>query len=121
MNTFVWTLQLGLGVLFTLHGAALLIMPPQLEGQLASLPYPKGFLRFIGLCELLGGLGLVFPWWLGTVSVLTPLAAAGLAVIMVGAAATHLRANEMQQVAVISTLVSLLVVVIFARWGGRVI
>lgn len=120
MNTFVWTLQLGLGVLFTLHGAALLIMPPQLEGQLARLPYPKGFLRFIGLCELLGGLGLVFPWWLGTVSVLTPLAAAGLAVIMVGAA-THLRANEMQQVAVISTLVLLLVVVIFARWGKRVI
>lgn len=121
MNTFVWTLQLGLGVLFTLHGAALLIMPPQLEGQLARLPYPKGFLRFIGLCELLGGLGLVFPWWLGTVSVLTPLAAAGFAIILVGAAATHLRANEMQQVVVISTLVSLMVVVIFARWGGRVI
>lgn len=121
MDTFVWTLQLGLGVLFTLHGAALLIMPPQLAGQLASLPYPKSFLQVIGLCEVLGGLGLILPWWLGIMPVLTPLAAVGLAVIMVGAAATHMRASEVRQVAVLSTLVLLLVVVIFARWSGKVI
>jgi uncharacterized membrane protein YphA (DoxX/SURF4 family) len=121
MNTFLWTLQLVLGVLFTLHGAALLIMPPQLKGQLASLPYPQGFLRFIGLCELLGALGLILPWWLGVVPVLTPLAAAGLAVIMVGAAVTHMRASEVRQVAVTSALALLLVVIVFARWGASVL
>ena len=118
MNTLLWTLQIAFGLLFVLHGAALLIMPPQLAGQLEALPYPKIFLQFIGLCELLGGLGLILPWWLGVASVLTPLAAAGLALIMAGAVVTHLQAGETPQVAALSTVTALLVFVTVARWGG---
>ncbi len=114
----MWTLQIFLGILFTLHGAALLLSPPPLQKTLDALPYPKGFMQFIGLCELLGGLGLILPWWLEIAPVLTPLAAIGLAVIMLGAVVTHLRSSEMAQVVVIGSLTVLLLVVTFARWDG---
>ncbi len=118
MTILLWTLQIALGVLFALHGAALLVSPPPLQETLESLPYPKPFLQFIGLCELLGGLGLILPWWLGIAPTLTPLAAAGLAIIMLGAVFTHLQAGETPQVVLLSTLAVLLVVVTVARWGG---
>jgi hypothetical protein len=49
---------------------------------------PGLFLRFIGVCEVLGGLGLVLPWLIGIRPGLTPLAAVGLLIIMIGATAT---------------------------------
>lgn len=45
------------------------------------MPYAKSFLRFMGACGLPGGVELVIPRCLGIARVLTPLAAAGLAVI----------------------------------------
>ena len=51
MTLFLWTLQIVLGILFTLHGAALALAPPPLQETVESLPYPKGFLQFIGVCE----------------------------------------------------------------------
>jgi hypothetical protein len=51
-------------------------------------------LRAIAFAELLGVIGLIGPWWTGIAPVLTPLAAAGLGIVMVGAAITHLRLNE---------------------------
>lgn len=120
MNTLFWTLQIFLGVLFLLHGVMLTAQPASMQGTLETLPYPKGFLRFIGVCEVLGGLGLVLPWWLGVAPVLTPVAAAGLSGIMLGALVTHLRGDELPQVAVIVTLTALLLVVAFVRWDGLV-
>ena len=53
-------------------------------------PFPGGFVRFIGICEVLGAFGLILPWALGIRRELTPLAAAGLAIIMVGATVSTL-------------------------------
>src|SRR5258705_5722639 len=50
-----------------------------------------GAIKALGVAELLGVAGLVLPWATGIAPVLTPLAAIGLAVVLVGAAATHLR------------------------------
>jgi hypothetical protein len=47
------------------------------------LPLP--FLRFIGACEVLGAIGLILPWALKIHRELTPLAASGLVIIMIGA------------------------------------
>jgi hypothetical protein len=47
-------------------------------------PFPGEFVRFIGICEVLGTFGLILPWALGIRRVLTPPAAAGLVIIMVG-------------------------------------
>ena len=52
-------------------------------------PFPGEFVRFIGICEVLGAFGLILPWALGIRRELTPLAAAGL-VIMVGATVSTL-------------------------------
>ena len=53
-------------------------------------PFPGEFIRFIGICEVLGAFGLILPWALGIRRELTPLAAAGLVIIMVGATVSTL-------------------------------
>ena len=64
-------------------GAPNLLLGPE---QLAlPIPLPGPFLRFIGVAEVLGGLGLVLPGLLRIRPGLTPLAAAGLVIIMIGA------------------------------------
>ena len=47
--------------------------------------FPLAFIRFIGVCEILGGLGLILPGVLNIRRGLTPLAASGLVIIMIGA------------------------------------
>ncbi len=58
------------------------------------MPMPGLFLRFIGLCEVLGALGLILPRLLGIRPGLTPLAATGLVIIMVGATVVTLMAGD---------------------------
>lgn len=116
MNTLLWTLQILFAVLFFAHGLMLALQPASMQSTLEPMPYSRSFLRFIGVCEMLGGVGLVLPWCLGVAHVLTPLAAAGLAVITVGAAAYHLRARETPPGIATSTLGVLLVVVAVGRW-----
>ena len=53
-------------------------------------PFPGEFVRFIGICEVLGAIGLILHWALGIRRELTPLAAAGLAIIMIGATVSTL-------------------------------
>ena len=117
MNTLLWMLQLLLGVLFVAHGAALIAWAPPLRERLGKT-YSKSFMQVIGLCEILGGLGLILPWWLGIAPVLTPLAAAGLVLILAGAVLTHWRGGETPQMVVTGTLAVLLLFITFARWGS---
>jgi len=70
-------------------------------------------MKWIGLAEVLGALGLVLPWLLGIVPVLTPLAALGLAATMGGAIMIHYRRNE--PVAVPAVLLTLLLFVVVGR------
>jgi hypothetical protein len=78
--------------------------------------FPGPFLRFIGVAELLGGLGLILPGLLRTRPGLTPLAAAGLVIIMIGATVVTLMTSEVAA-ALISLVVGLLAVfVAYGRW-----
>ena len=77
--------------IFLLHGVLLLVLPAPVRRQMASLPGGPAFLRFIGLAEVLAAAGLTLPRWTGLLPWLTPLAAAGLLPIMLGAAVLHLR------------------------------
>ena len=86
INAALWTVQVLLALLFVFAGVMKLVAPPEmLKGP---IEFPILFLRFIGLCELAGGLGLVLPGLLRIRTGLTPLAAAGLVIIMIGATAT---------------------------------
>jgi DoxX-like family len=87
----IWLAQLILAAVFLLHGLVLLALPAPMRRQMASLPGGPPFFRFIGVAEVLAAVGLTLPTWTGIMPCLTPLAAGGLLLIMLGAAVLHLR------------------------------
>ncbi|HEU4562876.1 MAG TPA: DoxX family protein [Longimicrobium sp.] len=88
INVALWTIQVLLAALFLFAGGMKLVAPPEmLKGP---VEFPLLFLRFIGVCEFAGGLGLILPGLLRIRTGLTPLAAAGLVIIMIGATVTTL-------------------------------
>jgi DoxX-like protein len=113
MTIALWVVQGLLALLFLFAGGMKLVLPlEQLAGPIAV---PGWFLRFIGVAEVLGGLGLVLPSALRIRPGLTPLAAAGLVVIMIGATALTLSVGLAQ--ALIPLVVGLLAAfVAYGRW-----
>ena len=103
-NYVLWTVQGLLAALFLFAGVMKLVLPAQAltQGQGPSLPVP--FLRFIGVAETLGAIGLILPWLLRIRPGLTPLAAVGLVIIMIGATVLNLAGGS-----VVPTLISLIV------------
>jgi uncharacterized membrane protein YphA (DoxX/SURF4 family) len=87
-NIALWTAQVLLAALFVFAGAMKFVMT--VEEMTRQMELPGWFLHFVGACEILGGVGLVLPAALGILPWLTPLAAALLVPIMVGAAALSL-------------------------------
>jgi hypothetical protein len=83
----VWTLQVLLALLFLFAGGSKLAMTDQQLTE-ASGALSARFLRFIGVCEILGAIGLVVPMLLKIRPGLTPVAAACLLVILIGAVVT---------------------------------
>jgi hypothetical protein len=88
MNRTLWVLQVLLAALFLFAGGMKLVMP--LEELAGPVAFPGWFIRFIGVVEVLGGLGLVLPGLTGIATGLTPLAAAGIVILMVGATVVNL-------------------------------
>jgi hypothetical protein len=83
MNYVLWIVQGLLALLFLFTGGMKLVLP--VEVMTEQMPMPGWFLRFIGVAEVLGAIGLILPGLLGIRPGLTPLAAVGLVVIMIGA------------------------------------
>lgn len=100
MNVTLWIIQVVLGAFFIFGGGMKLFAFDKYRAMLESrskgkeLGFSKGFLTFIGICEVAGGLGLILPMALRISPVLTPLAALGLAIIMLGATVFHLRRKD---------------------------
>lgn len=84
LSIALWTVQGLLAALFVLSGVMKFVMPMTQTPKQSWMTGP--FLLFIGACEVLGGIGLVLPALLRILPVLTPVAACGLVVIMIGAA-----------------------------------
>jgi hypothetical protein len=83
VNRALWIVQGLLAALFLFAGGAKLVM--SLEAMKGPVPLPGPFLRFLGVAEVLGAIGLILPELLQIRPGLTPLAAAGLVIIMIGA------------------------------------
>ena len=79
---------------------------------------PVWLFRTVGVLEVAGALGVVLPWATGIAPVLTPVAAAGLALIMVGAAVDHARHRESASYPVNAVLFALAAVVALGRLLG---
>jgi len=116
MNKALWVVQVLLGLLFVFAGGSKFVM--SVEQMQAGVPiqFPGAFLRFIGVCELLGGLGLILPGLLGIRPGLTPLAAAGLVIIMIGATAVTLASGMLAPSLVPAIVGVLCAFVAYSRW-----
>ena len=121
METALWTAQLLLAAIFLATGLTKLTQP---RAQLAVGPMGWAAdvsdveFRTLGLLEVLGALGLVLPGALGVAPLVTPLAAVGLALTMIGAIATHVRMGETDRLAVPIVLHVLTILVAVERFGA---
>lgn len=110
MNILIWIIQSLMAVLFVFHGIAMFNPPPPVqESVVQKMGYSLSFLKIIGTLEVLGGLGLILPAWTGIMPILSPLAATGLVIIMIGSAVSHARQGEGKQ-----TVATMLVTVLVA-------
>ena len=85
MNKMLWVVQSLLAMLYLFTGITKLVLPLAILQAQLPFPLPGAFLRFLGAAELLGAFGLILPGLLRIRPSLTPLAAAGLLIIMIGA------------------------------------
>ena len=117
MNTVLWIAQGILAVMFGMAGVMKSTQPIDklMKSGLNWVErFPIPTLRFIGLCELLGAIGLILPWASGILPILTPIAAAGLCIMMLLAAFHHL--NHKESKAVVFNIV-LLLLAAFVAYG----
>jgi uncharacterized membrane protein YphA (DoxX/SURF4 family) len=114
MNLALWILQTLLALLFLWAGGMKLVLP--IEEMTKQMPLPGLFLRFIALCEVLGALGLILPGLLNIRPGLTPLAAAGLVIIMIGATVLSLMTGDIATALIPLTVGILAVFVAYGRW-----
>jgi hypothetical protein len=121
MNLALWIIAGLMAAVFLLAGANKLLIPQE---KLAKAPgggwvldFSAGFVKALGAVEILGAVGLILPALLGIAPVLVPLAAVGLATIMVGAAIVTYRRRESTHVLVDVTYLAMAVFVAFGRFG----
>ncbi len=113
MTYALWIVQALLAILFLFAGVSKLIMP--VEEMTKDIQLPGAFLHFIAVVEIVGALGLILPSLLRIRPGLTPLAAAGLVVIMIGATVLSLKVGTV--VALMPLVVGLLAAfVAYGRW-----
>jgi uncharacterized membrane protein YphA (DoxX/SURF4 family) len=114
MNVALWIGQGLLAVVFLWAGGIKLVLP--IEEMTKQMPLPGLFLRFIALCEVLGALGLILPWLLRIRPGLTPLAAAGLVIIMIGATVVTLMTGDIAMTLIPLVVGILAAFVAYGRW-----
>jgi putative oxidoreductase len=112
MNILLWILQILLGLLFVFGGVMKFFLTAE---QVQQANMSVNFLRFIGVCELWGGLGLLLPGLFRIRTGLTVLAAIGLAIIMVGAVATTISGGIAMAIFPLVCLL-LLAFIAYGRW-----
>ncbi len=118
MNYALWTAQALLAVVFLVTGSQKLTQP---IGKLAkSMEWvkstPTALVRLLGLVEVLGAVGLILPAATGILPWLTPLAAVGCAIVMLGASVHHAARHEYQKLGFTIVLFLLAVFVAYGRF-----
>jgi putative oxidoreductase len=118
MNVLLWIVQLLLAAAFGMAGVMKLTSP--IDELAAAMVWPgdipAALVRFIGATELLGAIGLVLPSVTRIKPVLTPLAACGLAIIMLLAAIFHVVRGEFSALLINGALGGLAVLVAWGRF-----
>lgn len=122
MNTALWSVAGVLAAVFALAGLNKLVIP---RAKLARAPgggwvmdFSAAFVKVLGAVEVLGVLGLVLPRLLDVAPVLTPLAAVGLCLVMIGAGIVEFRRSEFKHVLLNVTYFALAAFVAAGRFHG---
>jgi hypothetical protein len=113
MNIVLWIAQAVLAAIMVAASARKLLLPPArlAEEMSRTKNAPPALVKLLGLAELAGAVGLILPRLTGIAPVLTPIAAAGLSLILVGALATKLRHHESPALPVVALLLAALIAV----------
>jgi len=117
MNTILWICQGLLSVAFLFSGINKTVLSEQqliAKGQTGVANLSTPVIRFIGISEILGAVGIIVPWLTNIWPVLTPVSAICFAVIMVLAANIHYKLHEPRNVA---TNMFLLLLSLFVAYG----
>lgn len=112
----LWIAQVLLALIFFMGGSTVLFTPVEKLAPTMSFVnyYPLAVVKFAGLSEMAGAIGLILPSLLRIKPVLTPLAAAGLLLVMILAVIYHLTHGEAARSGFPATLG---VVAAFIAWG----
>ncbi len=117
MNGLEWVLSIVLAAVFFITGVVKVF---RYEKSRDLLPWvkdvPRTLTQAIGVAEILGALGLILPVLTGIYSWLTPVAAVGLALIMLSAAVFHVMRGERMEAGLNVLLLIMLVIVAYVRW-----
>ena len=120
MNIVLWVVAGVLAAAFLASGLMKLSQPKKKladSGMGWTEEFSDGAVKGIGALEVLGGIGLILPAALDLLPVLVPIAATGLALLMVGAAVTHGRRKETSNIVVNVVLLALAAFVAWGRFG----
>src|ERR1700719_5296813 len=120
MNLALWIIAIVLAVAFAASGLMKQLVPKDklvTSGQGWAQDFSPTGIRLIGLAEILGAIGLVLPAAVHIAPILVPLAAVGLALVMVGAAVVNARRKDGAGIAVTAVLFALAVFVVWGRLG----
>lgn len=98
MDNTITVLQVILSILLTVGGLVKLFLPYNIYSGIPAVAWAKEFtpahIRLLGILELCGGVGLFVPLLVGSLALIAPLAATGVALYFGGAIATHFRRSE---------------------------
>lgn len=117
MNSLLWTGQIILAAIFLYSGICKSILSEKQlisRGQTGVVDRSTATIRFIGISEIIGSVGVILPWWTNTLPFLTVVAAACFAIIMLLAAPIHYRLRESGNIAINGVL---LAISLFVIWG----
>jgi uncharacterized membrane protein YphA (DoxX/SURF4 family) len=115
MTYALWIVQVLLALLFLFAGAMKFIMP--IEEMTRDIQLPVAFLRFIGVAEIVGAIGLIVPSLLRIRPGLTALAAVGLVIIMIGATVLSLMIGGVVMALMPFVIGLLAAFVAYGRWN----
>jgi len=115
MNIALWILQVLLAALYLWHGWLFLAPPAELV-EIMNAEFAPWFRIFLGVAEWLAGAGLILPGVTRILPWLTPLAAAGLMIVMVSATVLHLFRGEIGSAISAAVLFGLVTFVAYMRW-----
>ena len=120
MHVTLWILQVVLAVVFAIAGVTHFLPPEGLpESMRGMAEMPAGVPYLIGTVEILAVLGLILPGLTGIQPRLTPLAGAGLILVMVGAIVWHAQREEFPNIVLNLILAVIAAFVAYGRWRLR--